>query len=215
MTTFWKHQQEAFDFIEPKTAALVAMGMGCGKSFVAVSFIDHLKCSRVIILCPPTVRGVWRREFAKHSTRNAKVVILENGNVKKRTKQAREACKCGGPVVVVINYEAAWREPFRSWALAREWDLALLDESQRAQYESKTALFCNALRGVSKRRLCLTGTPLTQDAMSVWAQCRFLDPSVFGENVEWFKDRYHNQYAVRERKELAKLQAIRKMVGKP
>lgn len=203
------HQLEATAFARSRPASLIAAGMGCGKTAVALALADEWETNRTLVLCPTTVRPVWRGQIAKHAAREYNVVILDSGSVKRRTKRADwEFHDVGKPAIIVVNYEAAWREPFRSWVLSQRWDLTILDESQRAQRESRTALFCNELRKVSDRRLCLSGTPLTQDPVSVWAQCRFLDPSVFGEDLEAFKWQFEDPYTVGALKAVARLNKV-------
>jgi SNF2 family DNA or RNA helicase len=206
MTTLRPDQEAARAIAVSRPATLLAGAMGTGKSAIAIAVHDTTRCRRTLILCPTTVRGVWRREIAKHSTSGAVAVILESGSIRKRTAVASQAVRAQvfqarvQPVIIVINYEGAWRSPFRELALSVEWDLVVLDESQRVQRRGKIATFCALLHDRATRRLCLTGTPLTQDPLTVWAQCRFLDPSVFGENLEAFTRRYHNRYAVAARK---------------
>ena len=70
MTKLWKHQQEALDFIGNKPGALLAMGMGTGKSCVAIHALDSRRCDTALILCPKSVAAVWPDQFAQHSSRH-------------------------------------------------------------------------------------------------------------------------------------------------
>ena len=200
-------QQAALAFAENRPASMLAMPMGAGKTFTALALADQWDAHRTLVLCPASVRGVWRGQIPKHSRRDVTVCVLEEGSVKERTAQADAAWRTSPkPVLVCINYEAAWREPFRSWCLDRRWALTILDEGHRAQKLSRTACFVRELHDVSDRRLVLSGTPLTQCPISVWAQCRFLDPGVFGENLEYFKRRYENPRSLGLRKALKRCQ---------
>jgi SNF2 family DNA or RNA helicase len=161
------------------------------------------------VLCPPSVRAVWRREIAKHSKREIDALILDTGSVRQRTNQAiRAVWKWRRPSIIVINYEAVWREPFCRLALEGPWDLVICDESHKLQREGVTARFVAKLRESAARRLCLTGTPLTQDPLAVFAQARFLDPTVFGENYEAFKWWYYNPEDLKKRKDNVRINAI-------
>ena len=60
-TPAWKHQGVAWAFAHPLDASLLAMGMGTGKSKVACDLFVNWSCQTVLILCPASVRGVWRR----------------------------------------------------------------------------------------------------------------------------------------------------------
>jgi SNF2 family DNA or RNA helicase len=208
----WMHQQRAFDFALHRPASLIASGMGTGKTAVAIALADEWNTDRVLVLCPTTVRPVWRGQIAKHCARNVEAIVLDSGSIRQRTTRADRACRIWRqPFFIVANYEACLHEPFKRWVLGRQWDLTILDESQRVMRESKTAIFANELRKVSERRLCLSGTSMTQDPLSIFAQCRFLDPSLFGEDLEWFKIRFENRFAVGCRKAVAKCdEAFRK-----
>jgi SNF2 family DNA or RNA helicase len=197
-------QIAAYEFAYNRPATLIAMGMGAGKSATATALMDNWECCLTMIVCPTTVRNVWRGQLEKHAARDYAVAILDKGSVARRTqlanRTARRWLKRPPPCVVVVNYEAIWREPFKSWAMRQKWDLIVLDESQRAMGETNVALMCNELRRVSRRRLCLSGTPMTQTPTSIWAQARFLDPNVFGQHLQGFEARYLNPYMVGCRK---------------
>jgi SNF2 family DNA or RNA helicase len=196
------HQLAALEFINPRDGSLCCIGMGAGKTAVAIAVADNLPANRMLVLCPPTCRAVWRGQLRKHCARDIEAVILDKGTIKQRTALADDACHKDKPCVIVANYEAALYEPFKTWALDRRWDLVVLDESQKVMGVSKTALFANALRERSGKRICLSGTPLTQDPLSVWAQARFADPSAFGQNFKSFRNHFENKRAIYFRKAL-------------
>ena len=200
-TPLWHHQLLAFGFGRRVDACLLGMEMGCGKSLDAVTLVVYWGCKTVLVLCPRSVMGVWRREFEKHAARSVRVFIAENGTVKRKRDDA--ALFMAQPTtdmgVVVINYESAWREPFGDWALGRTWDAVIADESHRiAAHDSIQSKWCARLGLKAKRRLCLTGTPLTQSPLSLFGQFRFLDPGLVGTSWTHFNNRYatHNNPSI-------------------
>ena len=211
-------QVPGYCFAMEREASLIGAAMGVGKSFIAIAVADNIQAHRVLIVCPTTVRPVWRREILKHAARNYRVAILDKGSVAQRTNRANElyyGSMSTRPTIVVVNYEATLHEPLRSWLLKRWWDLTILDESQRVMRESQTALFANDLREKSRKRICLTGTPLTQDPLTVWAQCRFLDPSVFTDNLRYFTHLFQSPHALGARKAVQKMYAVFASRGEP
>jgi SNF2 family DNA or RNA helicase len=170
--------------------------MGCGKSMVAVKLIEEAGATVSIILAPKSVvKNVWVGEFAKHSVQPVLVAALYKGTAKQKAKGAQEAIALGAaqgkPVVIVVAYQSAWRSAFADWALGRQWDMAVLDESHKIKAPGgKTAQFCAKLGLISKRRLALTGTPMPHGPLDVYAQYRFLDPGIFGTNYSRFKQTY-------------------------
>lgn len=187
----WGHQLEAYHFAIDKTACMLAMDMGTGKSKVAIDDVVNKDARRILILCPTSVRSVWRREFDRHAPGWGEVVVLDKGTVAKRTELARQAIKQDRPVVVVINYEAAHGKVFAEFALSTAWCCTILDESHRVKSPTtKVSKFADKLRRASKQRLCLTGTPMPATPLDVFGQYRFLDPNVFGHSWHRFRHTY-------------------------
>ncbi len=206
MTTLWPRQQQAFDFAKNRPASLLAMRMGEGKTAVAIALADYWQADRVLVLCPAPVRAVWRREIAKHAPRPYDVAALEQGTLRDRARYAERMCRdFSKSVIVVANYEAtqAWR--FTWTMMSIDWDLVILDESHRVQGEGVTTEFVRKLQ--AKHRLCLSGTPLTQDVTSLWAQIKFLHPYLFPGDARSFRKEYHNQYTIGLHKVLTRLAA--------
>lgn len=219
MTELRYHQRLAHRFASCRPASLLGLGMGSGKTAIAQALCDDWGCLRTLVLCPASVRGVWRREIALHASRETHAVILDHGSIDQRTTQAARALwqqknhSPRLPVTVVANYEAILHQPFGGWITHPRWDLVILDESHRVSGESQTAARVWDLTNHSQHRLCLTGTPFTQAPLSVWAQCRFLDPSVFGEDLEEFKWEYENTHALEARKCIEVLSAAGALFG--
>jgi hypothetical protein len=59
----WIHQRRAFHFARSQRAAGIFIGMGGGKSRVAVDLCRDAGDERVLILCPKAVVGVWPKQF--------------------------------------------------------------------------------------------------------------------------------------------------------
>lgn len=196
----WTHQLDAYHAIRTamdsgKHGLLVPLGMGSGKSKVAVDLVcNSVDDDSILILCPTSVRSVWRREFARHAGRECDVLVLDKGSVAKRAEQARRllSFKTGRPRVVVINYESAWRTDFAAFALGGPmWDWVILDESHFVKsHNSKISNFVERLAHRAKHRLCLTGTPMPHDPVDIFGQYRFLDPSVYGASWHRFNHFY-------------------------
>jgi len=211
-TDAWSHQRQAFWYAYHLDACLLAMGMGCGKSKVAIDLIANWRCQKTLILCPTSVRAVWRREIDRHYPGPVSVIILDRGTIDQRVRAADKAwrlsTRSGKPLIIVINYEAAWRDTFAAWALAQHWDCVVCDESHVIKAnDSNVSRFAADMGRRASRRLCLTGTPLAQTPLDAWGQYRFLDPGIFGTNHSLFRHRYEaNAGAVAIRTHLADAQ---------
>jgi len=161
---------------------------------VTIDVIVNRGHQRILVLCPKSVVSVWPGQFAMHADRIS-VIPLNEGSVAEKQHIANEALngavRCPKPTAIVINYESAWREPFAKWALKQQWDCVVLDESHRTKAPGgKASWFCKALAKRATQRLCLTGTPMPHSPLDIYAQYRFLDPSIFGTSFTLFKNRY-------------------------
>ena len=91
--------------------------------------------------------------------------------------------------VAVINYESAWRleKELTAW----KPDLIIADEGHKIKTHNISA--SKAMHRLGARagyRLLLTGTPVTNKAIDLFSQYKFLDPSVFGNSFYTFRNRY-------------------------
>jgi len=198
----WRHQLEAYRFVmecfrSGRQGVMLAMAMGTGKSLAASMILLGLEARRVLIACPLRVIPVWVAELERHVSVPMVVVALDEdaGSVAEKQRLADEKLRLaesmGVPFVAVINYDSAWREPFASWAEKQAWDLIIADESHKLKAPGgKASLYFKRLRNGARYRLGLTGTPMPHSPLDIYAQFRFLDPSVFGPSFHAFKQKY-------------------------
>ena len=194
MLPAWEHQKRAFHFAKRMKASMLAMGMGTGKSRVAISLLEEWDAKRVLVLCPKSVLGVWPKQLDLHSTVPFTVVLPPPSmTVVKKAQIVLAQSDLARPMIVLINYEASWRPGMADVLKVIEWDAVICDESHRIKSAGgKASRLAMALRKNSKRRLCLTGTPMPHSPLDIYAQYRFLDPGVFGTS----KNRFQNRYAI-------------------
>ncbi len=195
-TKLWRHQLEAFHFANRLHAALLAVCMGGGKSLAAIALLQEKMCRTVLILCPKSVLGVWRREFERHCSIPHAMLILDGSQtVKKKTEMAEQhlllSQAANRLAVVVLNYEASWRSDFLNWATKKEWDAVIADESHRLKHRSsKQSKAAYEIGRRAKFRLALTGTPMPHSPLDLFGQFRFLDPGIFGTSYHRFRSLY-------------------------
>lgn len=191
----WHHQKQCFWFAKDLPGAMIAFDMGTGKSRIAIDLIQNREHWETLILCPKSVVSVWPREFGKHAIRDYALITGDEGSVAKRVQHIQQALRLAHarltPAVVVLNYEAAWREPMNEFLLKHPWNCVVLDESHRIKQASgKASMFCSRLGDTVSSRICLTGTPMPHSPLDVYAQYRFLDKGIFGTSYVNFRARY-------------------------
>ena len=195
----WKHQEEAVAFAQTKRGAILALEMGLGKTFCALELARRWEAQQVLVLAPlSVVDEVWPKEIERHAPGEFVITALgaaARGTVAKKTDRAKGGAQYARAHrkkhIVVLNYESAWRQPLAGWLKSQQWDLLIMDESHRIKNPgSKQSLLCSQLYTCTKRRLALTGTPMPQGPLDIYAQCRAVDRSQFGVSYQNFKHQY-------------------------
>ena len=135
----------------------------------------------VLIVAPTSVCAVWPKEFEDAATFKFKVnVLLGDKKQRLRELEALKAFPFKALKVAVINYESTWREEIFEALLDWKPDMVIADESKAM----------HKLGDVAKYKLILSGTPVQNNAIDIFSQYRFLDPTVFGMNFYAFRNRY-------------------------
>lgn len=196
----WLHQLQAYHFAFPREAAMLDMDMGTGKTKVVIDLIMNRGHKMVLIGAPLKVltNMVWEEQFEKHwDTRAGPLDVVnldrEAGNVEQRTKLAIKMLNVNPThtKVILINYEALVRHPFKAWAKSIPWDLVVAEESHRIKGAgSKASMAMHEVGANAKYRLCMSGTPMDHTPLDVYAQFRFLDSGLFGTNQTKFRNKY-------------------------
>lgn len=182
-TNLFDHQKKAYVIGMSLDSAAYLMEMGTGKTLAAIAvagkrFMEG-KIKRLLVVAPLSVLHVWESEFGKHA--------LYNYDIKKQVLTTD--FKGDSLEVFIVSYETSWRigDEIMSW----KPDMVIADESQRIKNtDSKRTQFLLDISRQVKYKLILTGTPVTQSPLDLFAQYKFLNPSIFGDGVTKFKDRY-------------------------
>lgn len=173
-------------------ALLMEMGqIGTGKTIVSIAVAGALakesKIRKLLIVCPLSICGVWEEEFEKFADFDYKLVILK-GNTAKKTELLQKM-QVHSLQVAVVNYESVWRleKEIAKW----NPDFIIADESHRIKTPNTAASKAMHRLGTkAKYRLILTGTVITNKAIDVFSQYKFVDPSVFGNSFYAFRNKY-------------------------
>ena len=193
----YAHQQQAFEFAirlftedaSPGTALL--MEMGTGKTLTTIGIAGALsltgRIKRVLVVAPLSILGVWQEEFAKFADFSYTLQVLTGSGAKKA--DILRAMTGPGLLVAVVNYESAWRmeDEIKAW----KPDLVVADEGHKLKTHSTNASKAMHRVGAATRyRLLLTGTPVTNKALDIFSQYKFLNDQIFGRSFYSFRNRY-------------------------
>ncbi len=192
-------------------------GLGAGKSTVSLAVLEVLGIQHALVLCPPSVKAVWRDELAENAARSWVVwagevkgnngKALKNPSVARRVEaitQAREdARRLRRPFMAVVNYESTHQAVMSKFLLGSPWDALICDESQHLAGSASsgsrfTAKLAKLIRARGGRIILCTGTFMPHSALSVFGQMRTLNPDVLGWSWPAFKARYAKWRVLRE-----------------
>lgn len=198
----WPHQRLALEYLIQRQQAALYTDMGTGKSKVMIDLIVNKGFRFVLIACTNKGCEVWEKQFAIHSYISPENVLqLAGKSTHIKTQLLKQKLSDGlpepstGPLIVLVNYEGIWRDEFANFLLRKtvKIDCVICDESHRIKSPaSKCSRFLTRLGRKVENRYLVTGTPLAENPLDIYAQYRFLDPSIFGTNYGKFKEQYQN-----------------------
>ena len=145
------------------------------------------RIGRVLIVAPLSILGVWQDEFNNFADFDYNLAVLTGTSAKKI--DTLRHLNGNALQVAVINYESAWRleKELTAW----NPDLIIADEGHKIKTHNISASKAMHRLGARARyRLLLTGTPVTNKAIDVFSQYKFLNPAIFGQSFYAFRNRY-------------------------
>lgn len=138
-------------------------------------------------MAPLSILGVWQDEFNNFADFDYNLAVLTGTSAKKI--DTLRHLNGSALQVAVINYESAWRleKELTAW----NPDLIIADEGHKIKTHNISASKAMHRLGARARyRLLLTGTPVTNKAIDVFSQYKFLNPAIFGQSFYAFRNRY-------------------------
>lgn len=193
------HQSVSYHWSIRVRGILLAHEMGCGKTRSAVdasggwyrtgqiqpmqATVIHGRpavCGGVLVVCPKTMLQTWQEELARWQ--NAHAIQIKGEAV-------RKARLAGTPSHYhIINYEAL------KYVEHSSYDGIILDESHKIAGSSAQAEKCLAIGERVKKKICLTGTPISNDLKSIFNQMLFVDGGrALGPSRTAFLEKYFNE----------------------
>lgn len=198
----WEHQLKALNYLYERDTAALYTDMGTGKTKVMIDLIVNRGFRRVLITCTAKGCSVWEREFRKHSDIQPEFVYNLSGvSTAKKVQLMKEAplkqflLDKTSTLIFICNYEGVWREPFANFLLSKRLglDCIICDESHKIKSPgSKCSKFLTKIGKRVPNRYLVTGTPMAENPEDIYAQYKFLDPRIFGTNLDAFRERYEN-----------------------
>lgn len=177
-TPLLAHQQEAVAKLIPSRVGALFAEMGTGKSRMAIELarLRQAKIDRVIWCCPVSAKETIRREILKHTDCQEDAIHVFDG----RTREGRLP-STAWYILGTESLSASPRVIFALRSLISDRCLVIVDESHQIKgHRSRRTERLTLLASVARYRLILTGTPISQGIVDLFAQMRFLSPKILG-----------------------------------
>jgi len=160
-------QLDGIAFLFPRHHAVLADEMGLGKTMQAVTALRLLvrigQLRRILLVCPKPLITNWQREFALWAP-ELPVTLLAGPQAKRKFLWGQQ------PLLTLVNYETLVRDELVLEEVAPQFDLVVLDESQRIK--NRSGATNRVVRHIARKRSwALTGTPIensTDDLVGIF-----------------------------------------------
>jgi SNF2 family DNA or RNA helicase len=197
----WAYQKGTLDYLIARNGGIDADEPGLGKTPTSIAFCNHVEATRVLVICPASVRIQWGKRIAEWST-IPNVLVSVMLKVKDGIHPFAN--------FQIISYEAA-RNPSIMKAIAhKRWDVLICDEAHKMK--TADALVTRAVLGnrdkifdhggvkvpciasYCDRSVALTGTPLLNRPSECYVLFRHFDwESIDFCTEDQFKEKYNKQ----------------------
>jgi SNF2 family DNA or RNA helicase len=211
------HQRAGVKFLATAERALLADEPGLGKTAQAIRALAELQSRGeavfpALVVCPNTLKKNWQREFAKWWP-GVKVQVIK-GSAAQRRKQFEEegvhvyainweslrthsrlgsygsialarCSACGGHDEKVTEGRC---EVHKRELNEIDFNTVIADEIHRSKDpKSKQTRALWAATGDARYRFALTGTPIANDVMDMWAILHWLSPEEWPSKTRWME----------------------------
>ena len=163
--------------------ACLADDMGLGKTLQTIAFLLHLRATQespapVLIVCPTSVVGNWRRELERFAP-DLRVAIHQGTDRETGEEFIKQSPSAS---VILTSYPLLARD--RDTLTRVEWSVVVLDEAQNIKNSStKQAQAARALQ--SESRIALTGTPVENRLTDLWSIFQFINPQYLSSEASF------------------------------
>ena len=180
----YDYQTQGAWFAANAGRALLGDEMGLGKTIQAIAatelLIQHAGVSRVLVICPTSLKAQWQQEIERFSQHKAQIIggLLAQRTAQFRSINADDKKKSTSQVEIKItNYDTVARDLNAITDFAP--DVLIVDEAQRVKNWNTIA--ARAVKQIhSPYAFVLTGTPLENKLEELISVVQLVDQHVLG-----------------------------------
>jgi len=183
------HQVDAIEYISNKITTPLFDEQGLGKTKIVIEALCNNMANGIIdgalIICKKHLIENWKNEIETHS--HLRYIVLRGSANEKGFRFM------GYSHFYLINYESVIGEVARLKMLMNIRKMAIvLDESHKIKNPyAKTTNAILELKDFAKKRIIITGSPIANKPLDLWAQFYFLDNGyLLGNNYKKFEKMY-------------------------
>lgn len=192
-TELMPHQVPAAESAIKSTIFALFMQMGTGKTRTTFELVYRRlsKIDKVVYFCPVSLKETVRQEILKHTDcTNSDIYVFGS------MTQERSIPKALWYIIGIESMSSSTRMVLAVNKLITAKTMVILDESSYIKgHDSKRTLRITSLCRNTQYRLILTGTPLSQGVVDLYAQMRFLSPKILGYNSFYSFAANHLEYS--------------------
>ncbi len=192
-TELLPHQRDAVEKVRATRVSALFMDMGTGKSRTAIELVRlrARKIDRVVWACPVSLKATIRGEILKHTDCRDEDIFIFDGKVTDATVPMNRMWY----IVGIESLSASDRVTVTLNAVISTQTYVIVDES--SYIKGPTSNRTRRITALAERalyRTILTGTPLSQGVVDLYAQMTFLSPKILGYRSFYSFARNHLEY---------------------
>ena len=194
---YFPYQLAGIEFLLNHDKVLLADEPGLGKTSQVIGVINmDTSITRVLVVCPASLKLMWKSEFKKWSFRELSVGIADSQ-------------KFPNTDIVIINYDIL--QSYYTRIRRMKWDLRVCDESHYLKNDgarrtrqvlghwNSTKRHWDVEPIQARKNFMLTGTPIVNRPAELWTTLKALDPDNW-KSYTYFTNRYcaahYNQWGL-------------------
>lgn len=166
------YQKVGATFLYNIGSGILGDDMGLGKTIQSLAVCEKVKAKKVLIFTPSSVKWQFANEIERFIPSDSSNVVLSGSKIDRNKLWQKDVR------FYICNYELLLRD-FDLMNMI-EWDMIIADEATKISNPSaKQSRIIKKLR--AKRKIAMTGTPISNKANEVWNLVDFTNPGAFGK----------------------------------
>lgn len=178
--SYYPFQEEGIKFALGRKHALIGDEMGLGKTMQAIGVANNIyERDLIVVICPSFLRLRWQKAFNKWFTEKHTTHLFEKSSFKAELNPDTKN-------ILIISYDLLWKSTVYEQLIHREIDLFIFDEAHYVKnIRSKRSKKTLEIAKMSSRSVALTGTPVTNRPIELYAILSQLAPDVIKPHLTY------------------------------